>query len=558
MGAVEGTLVDVRRGELVSASIEWEGDQLTRIRRIPGDVPTFILPGFIDAHIHIESSLLCPSRFAEAVLPHGTTAIIADPHEIANVLGLAGIEYLRLDAQQSPLRFYLTAPSSVPSTPFETAGASLGVDEVERLLELDDVVGLGEVMNYVGLLGWETDPLAKVKIARRLGKRIDGHCPQLSGRDLRAYASFGIETDHECTSSAEAFEKHRAGIKIMVRQGSASRNLRDLLEFAKEQQFMLVSDDKDPRDLAHGHLDQALREAIDAGLDPIHAVRAVTLNPAEHYRLPLGVLEPGRKADFVVVENLRNFRVREVWVGGRQVAERGQRKFTTHPHPLLREFVTRPITAEDFLLPAEGTRVGVRAIGIRPNSLVTDEHLAEAPVHEGMAAADAEADLLHVAVVNRYRPQPPSRAFVHGIGLRSGALATSVAHDAHNFLVVGAEPAQMIRALQAIGRHGGLAVAEAERLTTLDLPVAGLMTTEAVTTVQSKLADLVAHARALGAVAENPFTVLSFLSLLVIPKLKISDRGLFDVENRRFVRPLLVGDEGPAEKPYLAPAPSVA
>lgn len=558
MGAIEGTLVDVKHGEVLSASLEWEGDQITRVRAIEGDFPRFILPGFIDAHLHIESSLLSPSRFAEAVLPHGTTAIIADPHEIANVLGVAGIEYLRLDAQQAPLRFYLTAPSSVPSTPFETAGAFLGVDDVERLLGQDDVVGLGEVMNYLGLLGWETDPLAKVKIARRLGKRIDGHCPLLSGRDLRAYVSFGIETDHECTTAAEAFEKQRAGIKIMIRQGSASRNLPDLLEFAKAEEFMLVSDDKDPRDLAHGHLDQALREAVEAGLDPIHALRAVTINPAEHYRLPLGVLEEGRKADFVVVENLRNFRVQEVWVGGKQVAERGQRKFTTHPHSLLREFLTRPISAEELLLPAEGSRVGVRAIGVRPNSLITDEHLAEVPVRDGTAAADPDQDLLHIAVVSRYRPQLPSRAFVHGIGLRKGALATSVAHDAHNFLVVGAEPDQMVRALQAIGRHGGLAAADAERLTVLDLPVAGLMTTEAVTAVQAKLSELVSHARALGAVAESPFVVLSFLSLLVIPKLKISDRGLFDVDARRFVRPLLNAEEAPPEKPYLAPAPSAA
>ncbi len=315
-GIIEGNVVDVISGEIFPGRVVHRDGIIRAVERIPGSFRGFLLPGFIDAHIHVDSSLLCPSRFAEAVVPHGTTAIVTDPHEIANVLGMAGISYMRRDAASVPLRVRFTAPSCVPATPFETSGASLGPEEVEAVLREEDVVALGEVMNYLGAIEGDPGVLGKIRAAGRIGKPVDGHCPLLTGDDLRKYVALGISTDHECTRLEEAREKHALGMRILVRQGSAAKNLEALAPFARENDFLLVSDDKLAADLLEGHLDMVLRQAVEAGIDPLHAVRAVTSRPAEHYRLPGGSIEAGRPADIVKVGSLSGFEVEEVAIGG--------------------------------------------------------------------------------------------------------------------------------------------------------------------------------------------------------------------------------------------------
>jgi len=537
---IEGQIVDVLTGEIFPGRIVHADGVITAVERLPFAPPGFLLPGFIDCHVHVDSSLLCPSRFAEAAVPHGTTAVVTDPHEIANVCGASGIEWMRRDARGAPLRVYFTAPSCVPATPFETNGAVLGADEVRALLAQPDVVALGEMMNYPGAVARDPEVVAKISAARAAGKPVDGHCPLLSGNALREYVELGISTEHECTSVAEALEKHGLGMRILVREGSAAKNLETLAPFAREHGFCLVSDDIVAPDLVRGHLDAALARATALGIDALHALRAVTVRPAEHYRLPLGALVPGRKADVVRVADLSSFAVEEVCIGGRRVAEKGRPLFEPTPPPGPAAIKAAPRTADEFRLPAAGAKVRARVIGVVPDQIVTGAGTAELVVAGGFARPAPDRDLLLIAVVNRYRDAPVARGFVSGFGLGTGALASSVAHDSHNVIVVGAREEDMAAAVAAvIGHAGGLAVAAGGRVDALPLPVAGLMSAEPPRQVASRLEALDAAARALGCRLPCPFMTLSFLSLLVIPRLKIGDRGLFDAEAFRFTDPLV-------------------
>jgi adenine deaminase len=541
---IEGNLVDVVREAVFPARIETSHGIITLIERVDKEFRDFLVPGLIDAHIHIESSLLSPSRFAEAAVPHGTTAVIADPHEIANVLGLEGIDYMVRDAAAVPLRFYFTAPSCVPATPFETSGAVLGPREVEKLLERDNFIALGELMNYPGAIRGDPDVIAKIDVARRLRKPVDGHCPLLSGEPLRAYVGLGISTDHECTTAAEALEKHALGMRVMVREGSVSKDLEALAPFARDHEFLLVSDDLLLPDLLRGHLDRSLAAAVSLGIDPFRALRAATINPARHYGLPLGLLEAGRMADIVRVADLGSFRILEVYIGGRRAAGQGRPTFVARPEPLPGRLSVRERSPRDFAVRASGPSAKVRSIGLVKDSLLTQSLKATLSVEDGLVMPDADRDILRIAVVNRYRDAPVANGFVTGFGLKDGAIAGSVAHDSHNIIAVGAGAGDVADAVNRVIREGGgFSACASGRGAILPLPVAGLMSAEPAAAVGETLDRLHAMAEAQGSTIPRPFMAMSFLSLLVIPSLKIGDRGLFDVDAFRFVEAVLPPEE---------------
>ena len=539
---IEGNVVDVKRKRIFPGRIEHEDGRIVSVEEVEGEFQGYLIPGLIDAHIHIESSLLCPSRFAAAVVPHGTTAVITDPHEIANVLGVQGIEYMVKDSKTVPLRVYFTAPSCVPATPFETAGASLGPAEIEQLLSREEFVALGEVMNYPGAIAHDPEVMAKLEAANKAHKPIDGHCPGLTGDALREYVKLGISTDHECTSYPEASEKHSLGMKVMVRQGSASKNLEALAPFAKSHEFILVSDDRNVSDLLRGHIDRALAEAVALGIDPLHALRAATINPALHYNLPLGSIEPGKLADIVRVSDLKDFGVEEVYIGGQAVVSGGIQKFEVKPKEMVNQFVLQRKVPSDFEISAPGEYVTARVIGVVKDEIVTDSLVARLRVENGKVQPSVEHDILKVAVVNRYRDAPVSNGFVKGFGLRSGAIASSVAHDSHNIIVVGVDAESMAVAVNTlVSEGGGYCVSAGGKCSVLNLRVAGLMCTKPAQDVKRVLDQLHEQVRAVGSPLESPFMTMSFLSLLVIPKLKIGDRGLFDVTSFRFVEVLEPG-----------------
>ena len=537
---IEGNIVDVMAKRIFPGRIHHRNGIITRVEPVTGHFSGFLLPGFIDAHIHIDSSLLCPSRFAETVVPHGTTAVITDPHEIANVSGLAGISRMREDAATVPLRVFFTAPSCVPSTPFETGGCSVGPEDVQVLLRDADVVALGEVMNYPGAIAREPDVMAKIQAARDAGKPIDGHAPMVTGEDLRRYVALGISTDHECTSVAEALEKHTLGMRILIREGSAARNLAALAPFAKEHDFCLVSDDRVAPDLSEGHMDGSLARAVSLGIDAFHAVRAVTITPADHYRLPLGAIAAGRMADIVKVRDLSGFTVEEVIIGGFPVARGGRPLFPVHPLPLAKTVPVTPRQPGDFTVFAAGRSATVRVIVLVLDEIITGSETATLRVEGNRAIPDRGRDILLVSVVNRYRDSPVANGFVRGFGLKKGTMASSVAHDAHNIIAVGSDPEEMALAVNLLIREsGGLCYAAGGSSVWLPLAFAGLMSTAPPEEVNDRLSLLNAEIRKAGCGLPSPFMTLSFLSLLVIPRLKIGIGGLFDVDAFRFVDPVL-------------------
>lgn len=536
---VEGHLVDVVNGKIAPSRVVMEDGKFTEIVPLAVAPKSYLLPGLIDSHIHIESSQLCPSRFAEAAVPHGTTAVVSDPHEIANVLGMKGIELMLQDAASVPLRIYLTAPSCVPATTYERSGASIGVSEIESMLKDPRFVGLGEVMDVQGVLNDDPRIISKIKAAKAFWKGIDGHCPGLLGKDLVKYINAGIRTDHESTTADEAEEKYFLGMWIQVREGSASRDLRALMPFAKSHECMMVSDDLRARDLVNGHLDVLLRKAVALGMPPMHAIRAVTAWPAWHYNLPGGSVAVGRTADLVVVDDLSHFNVKQVYIEGKLVAEDGAPLFLAEPRTNGLGIVPRELAGDEMLLGAEGEKASVRVIEAFPDRIESGSLVTELPVKNGTVMALPEQDILHLALVNRYDNERPVLAFIKGFGLKRGAMATSVAHDSHHLLAVGASANDMARAINAVSRAGGFAVCDANQLSSLPLEVAGLMSTSPARVVAQKENELVDMLTNMGCRLPAPFMTLSFQSLLVVPELKIGDRGLFDTRRMEFVPAIL-------------------
>ena len=508
----------------------------------------YIIPGLIDAHIHLESTLLMPDQFAAAVLPHGTTAVIADPHEIANVLGKKGVDFMLQAVENLPLDFYFTVPSCVPSTDMETAGGELTPEQVAQLLDHPRVLALAEMMNFPGVIEGDGAVAAKIEAAHRRGKPVDGHLPAMGGRELQAYLAAGISTDHESVSAEEALEKVSLGMRAIIREGSAARNLSALLpavEAAGSRWFMFGTDDKEAGELlSAGHIDELLRRATAQGCDPFDAVEMATLNPALHYGLARrGAVAPGYYADLAVVDNLRDFNVRLVLKEGRVVAREGSPAVelpacAADEELLHTVHLPRELGAVDFAYRAGPGAVPV--IGLIPEQIITEKLLLEPKRDsQGAVAADLQRDLIKIAVVERHRGSGRvATGLLRGLDLRRGAIASSVAHDSHNIIVAGVKEAAMAAAVNALARAGGGFVAvdnDGELLAMLPLPVAGLISPEPAARVVAALEKVTAAARELGAAPPQPFLTLSFLALPVIPHLKITDRGLFDVDSFSFV-----------------------
>jgi adenine deaminase len=544
-------LVNVLSGEIHPADVAVAGPLIAGVgegyaaRREIDLGGRYLCPGFLDAHVHIESSMVPPAEFARAVLPRGVTTVVTDPHEIGNVMGLEGIRFMLGDAAGSPLDVRVNAPSCVPATHLETSGARLEAADLMALLSEPKVLGLAEVMNFPGVI--QGDPEIVAKLCAFHGRIVDGHCPGLSGHRLSAYAAAGISSDHECVAVEEAREKLRVGLAIFLREASNARNLRDLLPLvtpANERRLCLCTDDRHPIDLlGEGSIDHLVRLAIADGIDPVTAIRMATLNTAEHYRLKdRGAIAPGRRADLVVFSNLDAPRADEVFVSGELVAreggmvhERRHRRYdqlprTVHIDPERLDFTIRAVASQ------------ARVIGVIPDQLITHHLTLPVPVRDGWAQADPERDLLKMAVIERHHGTGNiGLGFVQGIGLTRGAIASTVAHDHHNLVVIGADDVSMRTAALAVANAGGgLAAAEGEReLTVLPLPIAGLMSEWEIDMVRDRLQRLLDDAHRLGARLRDPFMAMSFLALEVIPALKLTDKGLVDVEQFEVV-PLFV------------------
>ncbi|PIZ48806.1 adenine deaminase, partial [Candidatus Woesearchaeota archaeon CG_4_10_14_0_2_um_filter_57_5] len=482
-----GNLVNVITGEIYGATITFT-DTIQSVVATGKKYDTFIAPGFIDAHIHVESSMLCPSRFAETVAPHGTVATVSDPHEIANVLGIPGIKYMIADAANTPLKIRFTAPSCVPATPFESAGATLGPEEVAEILALPEVVALGEFMNFPGVINRDKMCMAKIDAAKKAGKPIDGHAPLVTGDGLQKYASAGITTDHECTTAEEANEKSRLGLKILIREGSSAKNMEALIGI--KAPFAIVSDDKHPDDLLKGHLDSTLAKAVALGMNPVVALQCVTINPATHYGLDTGVIAPGRPADLVVLKDLKNFSVMATYVDGMKIAEDGKALFTAEPLQTESGMQFTIPEREVLQIACTGATALVRTIKIIPDQIVTDEGEAMLPVVDGTLRLSRGQDVLKIVVADRYGHGNIAVAFVEGLGIKEGAIASTVAHDSHNMIVAGTDDEYILTAMAALAETGGMAVVTPNETTVLELPIAGLMTDKPAKHVAARMDEL--------------------------------------------------------------------
>ncbi|MFQ5691724.1 MAG: adenine deaminase, partial [Nitrospinota bacterium] len=535
-----GRVVNVLSGEVYETTVAIHQGRIAGLGDYAGRETVdleglYLAPGFIDAHCHIESSMTPPAEYARAVVPRGTTAVVADPHEIANVLGLEGIRFLLESSRHCPLDVFLMAPSCVPASHLETAGARLEAEDLSPLLRDGRVLGVGEMMNYPGVVAGDPGVLDKVLLAD--GGRVDGHAPGLSGRDLCAYAAAGVHSDHECVTAEEAREKLRLGLYVMIREGSTAKNLEALLPVVRPEnagRFSLVTDDVDPADLSgKGHLDYVLNRAIGLGLDPMTALQMVTINSARYFGLSdRGAIAPGRRADLAAFDDLRDIKVRKVFKDGSLVASDGRMAFYGDhvPSGRVRNTVSlRWDRLEDLSVPASGRTL--RVIGVDPGQIVTRTLLMEARVQDGRAVSDTERDVLKMAVAERHgRTGQVGIGFVHGFGLKRGALASSVAHDSHNVVVAGVEDDDLRTGFRAVEEmQGGLAAVVDGRIAArLPLPIAGLMSDSPIEAVAKELEDLHAAARSLGCALESPFMALSFLALAVIPELKLTDLGLVE------------------------------
>ena len=505
----------------------------------------YLAPGFIDGHLHLESSMLSIPEFARNVVPQGTTSVVADPHEIANVLGVAGIRYMLDSSEGLALRVFLMVPSCVPATPFETSGAELLHQDMEPFKNHPRVLGLAEMMNFPGVIMADPEVLAKISVFS--DKVKDGHAPGLGGKELSAYVHAGIGSDHECTTLEEAREKLRMGMRIMIRQGSAAKNLDALLPLINDhnsRNCFFVTDDTDPRDLVEkGHLAGLVKSAIGQGVDPVRAIQMASVNPATYFRIEgLGALAPGYLADILVLDDLDTVTIDRVYHAGRLVAEKGEFKGKDEPRPtsLSGSINVDWNNVKDLSIKAGGT--SVRVIEVVPGQIVTRHTVSEASIKDGVAVADPVRDILKIAVIERHRGTGAfSIGFIRGFGLKQGAIASTVAHDAHNIIVVGANDADMLRVAREVAdMGGGMAVSSSDAITArLPLPIAGLMSGETARKVDEQLAGVVRAAQQLGCTLENPFATLSFMALTPIPELKLTDQGLFDSVNFCFV-PLFV------------------
>ncbi|MCB0508255.1 MAG: adenine deaminase [Bacteroidetes bacterium] len=533
---VKSNYIDLFNQQIFPAQLNIENGKIKSIDKIDEQLETYILPGFVDAHVHIESSMLVPTEFAKKAVIHGTVATVSDPHEIANVLGKAGVYYMIENGNKCPFKFNFGAPSCVPATSFETAGAELTTEDIEELMSRDDINYLAEMMNYPGVLMRDKLVMDKIAVAQKYNKPVDGHAPGLTGEDAINYIQAGISTDHECFTFEEAKFKLEHGMKVLIREGSAAKNFDALIDLLHDypNHIMFCSDDKHPDDLMLGHINLLVQRALEKGINLFHVLRAACVNPVLHYKLNVGLLRENDSADFIIINNLEQFQILETYIDGKLVAQHNNSLIETQPEKVINHFSIQPKNENQFQCQLTSNKV--RAIEVLDGQLITKTHIGNVRLDEaGNFLSNIEDDILKIAVVNRYQEQPIAVACIKNFGLKCGALASSVAHDSHNIIVVGVDDKSICNAVNAIiEQKGGLSVADGDHTNVLPLPVAGLMSTDSCEVVAEKYTELVKAAKALGCTLHSPFMSLSFMALLVIPSLKLSDKGLFDGDTFQF------------------------
>jgi adenine deaminase len=536
---IKSNFVDIPGRKIYPVKITVEKGKIASIEEVQGNFNNYVLPGFIDAHVHIESSMLVPSEFARLAAVHGTVATVSDPHEIANVLGMNGIRFMIENGNKVPFKFYFGAPSCVPATPFETAGAEITADDIRELFEKDGLKYLSEMMNYPGVLFNDTSVMRKIAIAKEYGKPIDGHAPGLKGNDAKKYIGAGITTDHECFTLEEALDKVKQGMKIQIREGSAAKNFEALHPLIKDypDMVMFCSDDKHPNDLAAGHINEIVVRALAKGYDMFDVLKCACINPIIHYKLDTGYLRTGDAADFILVNNLNEFKILKTYINGEPVAVDGKSLIKRIQTETLNNFKVGKKQPEDFEIREQKTFANdgvpvvptIRVIEALDGQLITNELHETATVIDGKLSTHTGKDIIKLAVINRYFDAKPAVAFIKNFGLIKGAMASCVGHDSHNIIAVGVTDSDIADAVNGIvDSKGGISAAYEGKVEVLPLPVAGIMSNEDGYAVAEKYTKLDKFVKELGSKLHAPFMTLSFMALLVIPQLKLSDKGLFD------------------------------
>ena len=531
---IKGQYIDIVGKRIYPAAIEVKDGIISSIQTIEEAPKKYILPGFIDSHVHIESSMLIPSAFAKLAVIHGTIGTISDPHEIANVCGVEGVHYMIDNGKKVPFHFFFGAPSCVPATTFETAGAVINSEEVAKLLENENIYYLSEMMNFPGVLFKDEEVIKKIKAAHAAGKPVDGHAPGLMGEDAKTYIEAGISTDHECFTIEEAVDKLSYGMKILIREGSAAKNFEALYELIDDHpnSVMLCSDDKHPDSLVLGHINQLCARAVAKGLNIFNILKAACVNPVIHYKLPTGLARVNDPANFIVVEDLIDFKVAQTYINGQLVAENGHSFIATIDEKTINQFDTNYINEDSITVgidgyPSKENKIAV--IEAIDGQLITNCLWEEATIMDGKIVSDTEKDILKMVVYNRYHQAAPKMAFIKNFGFKQGAIASTVAHDSHNIIAVGVDDASIMNAINAVIKEkGGISCVNQSAMEVLGLPVAGLMSKEDPYKVANAYSTIDAMAKSLGSSLGSPFMTLSFMALLVIPHLKLSDKGLFD------------------------------
>lgn len=525
-----GKLVDPVNRTILDASVTVENGKIAKIAPAEKKSEKYILPGFIDSHVHIESSMLTPGEFARLAVRHGTVTTVSDPHEIANVCGKEGLRFMIEDGKKVPMKFHFGVPSCVPATGFETSGATLNAEIVGELLGSDDYSFLSEMMNYPGVISDDEEVWGKIRIALKLNKPIDGHAPGVTGENLKKYASANISTDHESATINEAMEKIRNGIKIQIREGSAAKNFNALYPLITKypEKVMLCTDDCHPDDLVKGHINLLVKRGLEKGIDLFDLLTAACVNPVKHYNLNIGLLQTGDPADFVIVDNLDDFNILETYISGQKVYDRGKTLFEYKTGKPVNNFKRKEISGNDIIVKDKGKNI--RVIKCFNGQLSTSSIVVKPNTNNGQVISDIENDLLKLVVVNRYNNSEPAIGFIHGIGFKYGAVAQSIAHDSHNIIATGTNDKDLLQAINTvISMKGGIAISENGNIHQLPLEIAGLMSSERGEKTASRYAELNELAKSLGSSFKSPLMTLSFMALLVIPELKLSDKGLFNV-----------------------------
>jgi len=532
---LQGQIVDIKNRNIFSGEITIKDGKILRIEEKQHNVKHYIIPGFVDAHIHIESSMLVPSEFARIAVKHGTISTVSDPHEIANVLGVAGVEFMINNGKETPFKFNFGAPSCVPATQFESAGAVIDSEGIKTLMAHPDIKYLAEMMNYPGVLFDDEEVLKKIAWAKHFNKPVDGHAPGVRGDAITKYISAGISTDHECFTYDEALEKLQKGMKILIREGSAAKNFEALIDLLPEyfENIMFCSDDKHPDDLLLHHINNLCARAVAKGMDVFKVLQAACVNPVKHYNLDVGLLQVGDFADFILVEDLKEFKTLQTYIQGELVFDKGVSLIKSVPFEILNNFHTKKKEVSDFMFASSAKEI--RVIEALEGQLVTNELIVESLLKDGNLVSNIEKDVLKMTVVNRYQNQKPAIAFIKNFGLKEGAIASSVGHDSHNIIAVGVSDEAICKAVNLlIENKGGICAVSNTSSHVVALPVAGIMSDQDAKTIGEQYAQLDTMAKQLGSVLHAPYMTLSFMALLVIPSLKLSDKGLFDGNTFQF------------------------